>query len=350
MGTLRLPSCPIPRPGDDVLWYEGGILQHGVLMGSTQLGAPRIQRDSGLTIDLISYDSIRTADHQKPDQPMWLSLPPGSIWRPTSEESVSLTRLGDHTVYPGPSHRELAFEIWTRGFEVFFTGEPLRKALLKNDITDAELITTMPIGRLRTLLEDMYGEEQLFVADPRSDNGRIRVGTVVGSLGPFVNVSLFRIDFANKEYAYGSSFDAEVSFSDFAFNAVYFDPINKALIDPTGNGLSDARDRYLRPVPWADAMPASEKVSIGLEVIRQCLLGCTLCPGHEKELLRLVQILDSLTVIDLANAFKIKVFWGLEQYIEDFSMKIEELLKQNNMSGLWLNKIQPAITQMKASL
>jgi hypothetical protein len=345
-GDLTLPPCLIPRPGDSVVWYQEGNRRHGVLRGSTRGGTAVIEWPSGFMTEDTGFASVRIADRATAVGPMWLSLPQQAvICRPTSEESLALARLAGQEVYPGPSHRELAAEIWARGFEVFFTGEPVRRALTNNEVIDAELITTMPGRWLDTLLKDMYGS-----VDFEKDQDRFLVGEIVGSTNAYAYVRLFRSAFRNNEHIYGASFEHEISFNDFAFNTIYFDPNNDVLIDPTGYGIEDALGYCLRPLAWSQEMPRKAKDAIGLQVLRQHLYGCMLCPGREVELLRFVADLGRLGTDALCNALAAEVFMGRELTINHDATEIATFLSGHGMGGLWLQKFQPAITTMKARM
>lgn len=48
-----------------------------------------------------------------------------------------------------------------------------------------------------------------------------------------------------KEAIFGVGFERDVSHRDFACNAVYYDPINDVLVDPTGRGIGDAESKIL---------------------------------------------------------------------------------------------------------
>src|SRR5882757_534432 len=84
---LREPRCPIPRPGESVIWYEDMLRQGGELLGITDDGSPYIGRDDGERARVDSFAAIRAFDPEHLiSSPIWRSLPQDRIWRPTVEE------------------------------------------------------------------------------------------------------------------------------------------------------------------------------------------------------------------------------------------------------------------------
>jgi Poly A polymerase head domain len=348
---LDLPHRPIPRPGDCVVWYEGGPEpQQGDLLGSTLTGAALVERRSNGFPTEQPFASVRGIDTDKHDSPMWMSLTAdGMICRPAPEEGERLSKLTANAVYPGPSHFELAHEIWTRGFEVFFTGRPVRDALTKDAGKDADLITTMPRNWLRILLESMYGKDLVKEETPQPYNGTFTIGETVGSVDPFAYVRFFRWTYEDDVYLYGDSFANEGSFTDFTFNAIYYDSHNNALIDPTSYGLEDAYNCCLRPMDWSGQLPRKDKQAIGFEILRHSLLGYTLCPGRELQLLTAVTEAGKLGEDTLCEALAAKVLTGIGAVsISGVLETIGGFLTSHGMADLFQQKIQPALKKIEA--
>lgn len=349
---LDLPRRPIPQPGDRVVWYEGGAEpQQGDLLGSTLTGAALVQRRSnGFRTEQL-FASVRGVDKDKHDSPMWMSLTAdGMIWRPAPEESDRLSRLIANAVYPGPSHSELAHEIWIRGFEVFFTGRSVRDAVTKSAGKDADLITTMPRNWLRILLENMYGKQLVNEESPQPYNGTFTIGETVGSVDPFAYVRFFRWTYEDDAYLYGASFADEGSFTDFTFNAIYYDSHNDALIDPTGYGIDDAYNCCLRPMDWSGQLPRKDRQAIGFEILRHSLLDYTLCPDGEAQLLTAVTEAGKLGEDALCEALAAKVLTGIGAVsIDDVLEKIGGFLSSHGMADLFQHKIQPALKKIEAT-
>jgi hypothetical protein len=352
---LELPTRPIPRPCDRVVWYENGRPKKGTLLGSTLAGKALIEKDeNGFRIDQL-FGSIRNAEgdergeHDTRGQPAWMSLTEDAIiCRPTEAESKKLDQLIGNKIQPGEehaTHAQLAREIWIRGFEVFFTGKPLREALTRTPGKDADLITTMPRSWIRILLDGMYGTDRVKEETPQPWSGIFTIGNTVGSVNAFSYVRFFRWAFEDNVYLYGANFKDEGSFTDFTFNAIYYDSQNKVLIDPTGHGLDDAYNCCLRPMGWSGQLPERDKKAIGFEILRHLLLGYTLCADRQAELLTAVSEAVQVEEDDLCGPLA-KAFDGLGLSSNDILNKIGEFFVLHELSELFQNNVQPAIKKI----
>jgi hypothetical protein len=352
---LELPTRPIPRPCDRVVWYENGRPKKGTLLGSTLAGKALIEKDeNGFRIDQL-FGSIRNAEgdergeHDTRGQPAWMSLTEDAIiCRPTEAESKKLDQLIGNKIQPGEehaTHAQLAREIWIRGFEVFFAGKPLREALTRTPGKDADLITTMPRSWIRILLDGMYGTDRVKEETPQPWSGIFTIGNTVGSVNAFSYVRFFRWAFEDNVYLYGANFKDEGSFTDFTFNAIYYDSQNKVLIDPTGHGLDDAYNCCLRPMGWSGQLPERDKKAIGFEILRHLLLGYTLCADRQAELLTAVSEAVQVEEDDLCGPLA-KAFDGLGLSSNDILNKIGEFFVLHELSELFQNNVQPAIKKI----
>lgn len=359
--SLRLPPCPLPRPGESVAWYEGRVLRSGVLVGCTYDGRPYITASDGLSDPVSSFDRIRVGDPEHPIKPMWRSLPPnGSISRADDQESASLRRLADQTVPGGATAYKLAHEIWMRGFEVFLTGPEVRVTLAGEGGTGAELVTTMPPSRLRQVIVDMYGARQTDGADQAEIDagelagraGKVRVGGQEGTTDPYMIVRSFRQNQPGTTRSiYGASFQQDMAFGDFACNSIYYDLENAVFIDPSGHGLEDAAACCLRPVLDRDRQDPQYLGYIGLQILRQYLLHYTLCAGYEETLLAfLTQGIPAIDRLGLRAALQAEVIDPLRngqagnrysprqimEGMQDFFIKF-------HMKNLWDKYIFPSL-------
>jgi hypothetical protein len=137
---------------------------------------------------------------------------------------------------------EIATEIWNRGFEVYLVGGTVRDVIAGSESKDIDFVTTMPLNRCQALVASMYG----YRPTAKDSRGFIRIGGTPASGDPFVDLKVFSDSLlGTSNAAFGVSFDRDVAHRDFACNAVYFDPINEVLIDPTGIGIADALSKSL---------------------------------------------------------------------------------------------------------
>lgn len=242
---LKLPECPIPRCGEEVCWFRGFTRRHGIMLGHNSRGLAVVQSDEGAQIT-CDFRELRARDPLNRLGPNWQRLPgEAKILRPSEEQLQRFKTLLDQRTPPGPRYSDLVTEIWARGFEVFLVGGTVRDVVSGEDSKDVDLVTTMPLALMRPLLRSMYNVED---KGSRS-NGFIRIGGTPTSGDPFIDVKMFSNCFIGTQDAlFGGGFESDRKHRDFACNAVYFDPINAVLIDPTGNGINHAIDKILQPI------------------------------------------------------------------------------------------------------
>lgn len=242
---LRLPPCPLPRPGEGVRWFADAKPVHGTVLGHNASGEALVRNEFG-TGTSKSYDELRLSDPFTRTPPNWATLPKeGKIVEPSEDVRSLLDGLLARQIPPGPTYMELVDEVWARGFEIYLVGGTVRDALTKTTPNDVDFVTTMPLVRARQFLRSMYRAEP----SGRDDRGFLRIGGKPSSGDPFIDFKVFSDSLpGTKEATFGVGFDRDIKHRDFACNAVYYEPKNKVLIDPTGFGISDSANRVLRLV------------------------------------------------------------------------------------------------------
>jgi hypothetical protein len=117
----------------------------------------------------------------------------------------------------------------------------------------------MPLFMLRPFIRTMFNYDPS--VSPR--NGYIRIGGTPASGDPFIDVKVFSNSLVGTTDAiFGVSFDRDLGHRDFACNALYYDPINNVLIDPSGFGFDDAMQKRLRLVCCTGAPAQHAKIFI----------------------------------------------------------------------------------------
>jgi hypothetical protein len=340
--TLRVPSCPLPRPGDTVVWYQNSVRYRGELVGHTSDGRPCIRPDTGAVNRVLTFDAIRIDLPERAVGPIWQSLPPTAIVvRPTTAEQQVLRQLTARLVPPGFSHAALAEEIWQRGFEVFLSGSTIRKALAGEPCRDAEVVTTMPLDRLHHMVVDMYGEAQVTMGELDRPSGHLRVGGLPSTTDPYADIRIFRYEMPGTVDAiFGASFARDIMYGDFACNAVYYEPINGVLIDPTGHGLDDATESCLRPVYDATYRSPQEKAEMGLRLIKHRILGYKMADGHKDQLAELIQTLPALPTITLIAGLQAEIFTDHPKNIETWQLVKDEFVSLD-LDDIWNEYVSP---------
>ena len=246
VAQMQLPPCPIPRPGDSVVWYNDSMRMRGTLEGHGPDGTTYVLNQFQNHSILRSFDLIRLADPNSRRGPAWQYLPPtAKILVPSSDESNTFGKLLARRTPPGPQYQELVEEIWSRGFEVLLVGGTVRDVLAGVGTHDVDLVTTMPLSMAVPLLESMYRHKPSVDAE----NGFVRLGGTPASGDPFIDLKMFsHYSPGNANAIFGADFIRDMEHRDFSCNATYYDPINRAIIDPSGNGVDDAEAKLLQLV------------------------------------------------------------------------------------------------------
>ena len=240
--NLDLPFCPIPKPGENISWYLDSRPVKGILIGNSTNG-PIVETELGNRYSLGSYESLRLTNPKLRLSPNWNNLGQNSkILRPKEEEKIEFKKLLSQRIPPGPQYNELIVEIWSRGFEIFLVGGTVRDVIAGNATNDVDLVTSMPLFWATTLLESMYRKKP----EISPENGFVRLGGKPKSGDPFIDLKMIsNYDLGTINACFGNDLDIDTQHRDFACNSVYYDPINEALIDPTGNGIADAERKQL---------------------------------------------------------------------------------------------------------
>jgi hypothetical protein len=115
-GSLSLPPCAIPRPGDTVTFYQNRARLSGTLLGHRHGGQPIVASSFGTPVDVDSFADIRAASRESLLPPNWRRLPSSAgMWRPTTDELTEFKRLLEGRTPPGPRYLDVVEEIYGRG-------------------------------------------------------------------------------------------------------------------------------------------------------------------------------------------------------------------------------------------
>lgn len=282
---LRLPPCPCPKPGQDVIWYRNARRYTGRIVGHRFDGKPTVAVSETHTDDIRDFDDLRPLDPFGRASANWNFLPSrATIALPSSTEMSTLKNLMQRTIPPGVSYADIASEIWSRGFEVFLVGGTVRDAITGTLPNDVDLITTIPLTKLLPLMKAMcrfeLDEESL---DGALKNGHIRIGGKKHSGDPFMDISIFKHQ-ATGDYdaLFGFDFSFDVAVRDFTYNSIYYDPNNSVFIDPTGLGLQDVDNKISRPVFDPSMRPLFEHAKILIRLFKFASRGYTPEPDYLK--------------------------------------------------------------------
>jgi hypothetical protein len=295
--SLRLPVPPIPRPGDRVTWYTDARRVVGVYLGHSIAGRPVVESSFGNRSVLTSFDVLRHDDLAVRRRPCWEYLPPGGkIVVPTAHEAGRVEELLAQRIPPGPKYADFLIENWSRGFEIFAVGGTVRDIVAGMPSNDVDIVTTMPLTRAMPLLRAMYrGNPSLC-----RRNGFVRLGGTPASGDGFIDVKMFvEHDPGTPNVVFGASFANDIAYRDFTCNAVYYDPVNKVFIDPSGTGLVDAEARVLRLVGDPARRSPFQDAQVSVRFFKFLAKGFT-ATAETREAIR-TRCLPSLPAMDRNN-------------------------------------------------
>jgi len=271
INQLQLPPAPHPRPGVPIIWHQNGRRYEGHLIGHRYDGRPTVLHQDGMySDDLMSFDQLRARDPFAQQPPNWKKLPTaGKIIRPSAPIVDTLDALLQSTFPSGRTYFEVADEIWKRGYEIFLVGGTVRDVLAGLKPNDIDFITTMPLKTLISVVEAVCRYPRKQATESAMKHGHIRLGGTPGSKDPFADISVFKFNSTGSvNTVFGADFERDMIHRDFTCNAIYYDPLNRTLIDPFGSGVSDTQARLLRPVFDIGNRPRNEFAKIVIRTFK----------------------------------------------------------------------------------
>lgn len=237
--STELPTSSFPKPGEEVTWFARNRKIDGKLIGYDPDEKPVIINEFGNPATTDSFDIIRPKYPNRRLGPNWDRIPEhGIITKADIELQHVINEKLKERIPPGPSYLELIAEMYYRGYETYLVGGTIRDFLQGEHSNDVDLVTTMPLKSAQPLIKSMFNSSFSY----NKKRGYIRIGGSPASGDPFIDVK----NFAHSDSSmFGCEFDDDYRMRDFACNAVYYDPINNNLLDPSGKGISDAKSKKL---------------------------------------------------------------------------------------------------------
>ena len=243
---MDLPLCITPRPGEKVVAYNDSVKIEGEFIGYNTSDCLLIANQFGNTSIVNDYLKVRPKYPLKRNAPNWQEFHNnGQTVLASKDEIYQFDKALNKRIPPGPSYFEFIEEIWSRGYEIYLVGGTVRDVIHGGIANDVDLVTSMPFHLLIPLAESMYGRKNY----SRSEiNGYISVAGK-DKFDPNIDVKNFFLYAPGTQMAtFGSDLNFDCKLRDFTFNSIYYDPINKFYIDPSGRGLDDARSKTINIV------------------------------------------------------------------------------------------------------
>jgi hypothetical protein len=204
-------------------------------------------------------------------------LSPGAITRAPAKLTAALDAALDLEVTGKHTAREYVDALHAAGYDVYVVGGAIRDALhmvaddpatsqasILDALKDVDIVTTAPPPVIRALAQAIAPEYEggAVWSPPTVDQfGAVLIGGPKAGLPnpEGLDVVSIRVSGQNTEpvlhpdtgekvfpYTFGRSLIDDTAGRDFACNAVYYDPLNRVLIDPTEQGIADAQHKFLR--------------------------------------------------------------------------------------------------------
>lgn len=266
MEKFKLPNCTLPKPGEKVVCYTNTTKMVGSANGYNLEGIPLIISPSGHQFTPLDSDSIRLEDPYNRSEPAWKHLNSNAIVRNTTVDEQHLFEQILNQKLPGnSSYFDFISEVWYRGFDIFLVGGTVRDVINGSISNDVDLVTSMPLSKVYSLATAMFGRIPKEYC--KTNTGYIKIAGSSSSEDPFMDLKTFCSHGLGTDHAvFGNNMSLDTSLRDFACNAVYYEPINQLLIDPSGIGIRDAQEKRLSIV--ADKSIPNRRYQVGTIPIR----------------------------------------------------------------------------------
>ena len=346
---LDLPLAATPRPGDHVTWYVDAQRASGLYVGHGAEAEPIVANSFGSNTRLPSFDCLRLSSPRIRVGPNWQKLPEACFLAPRKEERDRFAELLGQRIPPGPTYLELIEEIWYRGYEVYVVGGTVRDVISGHKSNDVDIVTTMPVVKFELLLKSMFRRQVSLSAR----NGFARLGGKGSNGDPFIDLKLFcHGGTGTADALFGSDFGLDLSLRDFACNAIYYDPINEVLVDPSQRGIKDAETRILCLVCNSSARSPQALGQVAIRYFKFLMRGFSGDSESDKKMMKnFVPCISALTVTDRIGYVKRQVLGKIPTEQHAIAIRqLEAVMRNNNCSGLWEQCFAPLFPSACAQL
>ncbi|MCK6547517.1 hypothetical protein L6R52_16835, partial [Myxococcota bacterium] len=252
----------------------------GTLQGFDFRGRAVVTSDDGAK-RIGSYDGLRTIGPDVAVKSPVAGLPANALSRPPEKLAKALVAAFDTEVAGEHSAREYLDALHAEGYSVYLTGGAIRDAIrlytTKPDATvaeiaetlkDVDVVTTAPppvVRRIAAKIAPEYAEGAVWSPPVVDQFGTVLIGGPKAGLpnpeGLDVNTirsqGAFEAPVVHPDtgesanpYVFDRSLLEDAGTRDFACNALYYDPLNGMLVDPTGRGVAEAAQNKLSISRW----------------------------------------------------------------------------------------------------
>lgn len=339
---IRLPLAPTPRPGDEVIWYVDAQRATGEYLGHGIQAQPIVRNAFGTSTRLKSFDCLRINAPESRIAPNWHYLSENCLTSPLPIEGERLDMLLQQQIPPGPTYLELIEEIWHRGYEVYVVGGTIRDVVSGDQSNDVDIVTTMPLPKFDLLLKSMF-KTGVSISEV---NGYARLGGKGNKGDPFIDLKLFCLGGTGTSDAlFGADFIQDIGFRDFACNAIYYDPMNRVFIDPSGRGLKDAESRILSLVCKPSCRSRASLGQVAIRYFKFHMRGYRGDPTSDKLLKSdFIPCISAMTKSERLGYVNRQILGKIEKEKHTEAIKsLEDVMRSTGYDNVWDSLFQTII-------
>jgi hypothetical protein len=239
-----------------------GQQMSGTILGADSEGAA-VVRVGSQKYRGIPWSDVKPVEKEAPYQPAYAGLPEGSLVRPDARQQKLLDKAMSFDVIG--NHKATEYTDWLRkkGQEVYLVGGIVRDLYAgtkpTSKMTDGEVLEKMKDVDIVSTAQPQIGKLMMRKVGPDVENGGMTNdaslwGVVIAghkgnSVGLDFSSMATKDDLHTMFMNWDHSIEEDTSRRDFTCNSLYYDPHNKVVIDPTGNGIADAQNMVLRLAP-----------------------------------------------------------------------------------------------------
>jgi hypothetical protein len=298
-GQLQRPGAPAAGPAPTESVQRGQAVQvtiageavRGTLAGYDFRGRPVVGRGEARRI-APDWESVQIQGARLEVVRPTDGLDPRALVRPPEKLRQALDAAFDTQVTGAHTAREYVDALHREGFFVYLTGGAIRDAVrvftknpdatvqeIAETLKDVDIVTTAPppaVRRIAAALAPEYPNGAVWSPEVVDQFGSVLIGgpkaglanpegldvTSMRSDGAFEEQALHR-DTGEKAfpYVFDHSLADDSGTRDFTMNAVYYDPLNKVLVDPSGRGIEDAERGALR-ISRGDTLEKDDNIAL----------------------------------------------------------------------------------------
>ncbi|WP_025141526.1 hypothetical protein [Pedobacter jeongneungensis] len=346
---MKLPDCITPRPGEMVVTYTGLTKMEGEFIGYGLSDELLIKNQFGNTTFINDYLKVRPKNPLKRQSANWEQFQASGLTIEASVPEVeAFNNILETRIPPGPTYMDLITEVWSRGYEIYLVGGTVRDVINGNTANDVDLVTSMPFKLIIPLIESMYGDRN-YSRSPQ--NGFISVACK-DKYDPSIDLKNFFLFAPGTTSAtFGSDLNRDYKIRDFACNSVYYDPINKFYIDPSGRGIVDSKNKIIHIVKDLTAEhPVYNKASVLLRFFKFMNRGY----DYTDESLKLIQkeyipLFSGMGHLKRISTFKTQLLKKNPIHeVDDIIQKTRMNMTNCGCEEIWMKFYDAHITELKS--